>query len=259
MQNRASSSGEGNGGAVDLDALARALQNTLGLRYPPVALTFVKQAPDGVRSFTGQVPSACTLWRHAERGVFFAPADAHFNCLIGALTMGFSMPESHKAQLMELVGHICGIGYVQPDEPANIPSEPSDKSGIVYGPLANFPLEPDAVLLWVSAASAMPFAEATGTSRWTPEQHGAATFGRPSCAAIPAAMKQETPTFSLGCTGMRMFTEIDADLQLAVVPKSALAGLRERLEAVASVNAQMAEYYAAQKARFAGGASAAGA
>jgi uncharacterized protein (DUF169 family) len=251
MQSKASSSGGGNQEAVDVGGLARSLRVNLGLPLPPVAIAFVTEPPDGVAQFVGQVPSACSLWRHAEERLFFAPAETHYNCLIGAMTMGFPMSAAQSAQLMELVGHICAIGYVAPDEPAKIPSVSMEKSGIVYGPLEKFPVAPDVVLVWVSAASAMALAEATGASRWTAEQRGAATLGRPSCAAIPAAIRQATPTFSLGCTGMRAFTGIDDSLQLAVLPKAALAGLGERLEAVATVNAQMAEYYAAQKARIA--------
>jgi uncharacterized protein (DUF169 family) len=253
MQSKTSSSGGDNGNqdALDVGALAGSLRSTLGLPLPPVAIAFVTQPPEGIPAFAGQVPSACALWRHAEERLFFAPAETHYNCLIGAMTMGFPMSEAQSAQLTELVGQICAIGYVESDEPARIPSVDMEKSGIVYGPLASFPMEPDVVLVWVSAASAMRLAEATGTSRWTAEQRGASTFGRPSCGAIPAAIRQSMPAFSLGCTGMRVFTGIDESLQLTVLPRAVLAGLCERLEAVATVNAQMAEYYAAQLARIA--------
>jgi uncharacterized protein (DUF169 family) len=157
---------------------------------------------------------------------------------------------------MELVGQIGGMGYIDPGEAANIPSVPGAKSGIVYGPLESFPLVPDAVLMWVSGNAAMILAEATGSARWTADQHGTATFGRPSCAAIPVAVRNGTPTFSLGCTGMRTFTAVDPELQLAVLPKAVLPRLGERLAATAAVNAQMAQYYAAQSARFAPGGSA---
>jgi uncharacterized protein (DUF169 family) len=93
--------------------------------------------------------------------------------------------------------------------------------------------------------------EATDASRWTPDQSGTASFGRPSCGAIAVAVNRGTPTFSVGCKGMRTFTEIDDDLQLAVVPKPALPNLGARLDATARANAQMAEFYESQKALFA--------
>ena len=33
------------------------------------------------------------LWRRAEAGVFFAPAVRHYHCAVGAMTMGFDLPE----------------------------------------------------------------------------------------------------------------------------------------------------------------------
>jgi uncharacterized protein (DUF169 family) len=255
MPSKASSIGraDGNGDTLPLDkvALAHTLTTTLDLRYPPVALTAVTEQPTGIESFAGGVPSACTFWRRCEQSVFFAPAEAHFNCPIGALTMGFSMPDATRDRLMELVGQMGEVGYLQAEEAANIPSIPGEKSGIVYGPLESFPLEPDAVLAWVSGSSAMLLSEATGTSRWTPEQSGTASFGRPSCAAIAVAVNRETPTVSLGCSGMRTFTEIDDALQLAVVPRPALTNLAERLAATARANAQIGEFYNSQKALFA--------
>lgn len=254
MPSKASSTGTVNGNghpeSLDKGALARALRTTLNLRLPPVALTFVAGQPAGIEAYSSDVPSACTFWRRCEESVFFAPAEAHYNCPIGALTMGFSMPDTQRDRLMELVGKMGEIGYLRGDEALNIPSVPGEKGGIVYGPLETFPLHPDAVLVWVSGASAMLLDEATGASQWTPEQTGTASFGRPSCAAIPIALRRETATFSVGCSGMRTFTEIDDDLQLAVLPKASLSDLAERLNATARANVQMAEHYRSQKALF---------
>jgi uncharacterized protein (DUF169 family) len=250
MPNKAFSTGAADDQQLDRRALATALKNTLGLKLPPVALSFVSERPSDVREFTEGVPSACTLWRRAEEGVFFAPAEAHFNCPIGVLTMGFTMSDEQKKTLMDLVGQIGTMGYIDPNEAGNIPSVPGDKSGIVYGPLDSVPVTPDDVLLWVSGNAAMLLAEATGSGNWKADQHGTATFGRPSCAAIPVAVRNETPTFSLGCMGMRTFTAVEPELQLAVLPKATLFTLQQRLEKIAAVNAQMAVYYAEQNAKF---------
>src|SRR3954470_2070215 len=71
----------------------------LELELPPVALAFVDEAPDGVESTDAVVPSACAFWRRAEEGVFYAPAEAHFNCPVGAMVMGFDLPEPVQANL----------------------------------------------------------------------------------------------------------------------------------------------------------------
>jgi uncharacterized protein (DUF169 family) len=251
MQSRAPWTGGDEGGSVRGAQLVAALRDTLDLRLRPVALAFVTECPPGVREFEGEVPSACTFWRRAEDGVFFAPAAAHMNCPIGAMTMGFVMTEEQQAELMQLVGQMGEIGYVDPAEAANIPSVPGEKSGIVYGPLEEFPVEPDIVLAWVTGRGAMMLDEATGASRWTPEQAGLMTFGRPSCAAVAVAMRTSGPAFSVGCAGMRIFTGVDPDLNLAVLPRPVLVDLEERLAATARANEQMAEHYNAQKQRFA--------
>ncbi len=255
MPSKATSTGIRNHELTDFGALADALVNALGLRLPPVALAFVTQRPPDTDLFEDLVPSACTLWRRGEGRTFFAPAAVHYNCPIGAVTMGFSIPEQQRTHLAEVIARMAGIGYIEPDEARNIPSVSCDKSGIIYGPLRTFPQEPDAVLVWVLSGSAMLLAEATGACRWTPEQQGIAVFGRPSCAAIPVAVQREVVTFSLGCTGMRTFTGIDGDLHLAVLPYPSLADLPQRLEAVARTNTEMALYYAAEKDRFTCGAA----
>jgi uncharacterized protein (DUF169 family) len=251
MQSRASSTGGADHGTARGPQLAEALRDTLDLRFRPVALAFVTERPEDVEVVEGEVPSACTFWRRAENGVFFAPAEAHMNCPIGAMTMGFAMTDEQQGNLMQLVGEMGAIGYVDPAEAANIPSVPGEKSGIVYGPLEEFPLEPDVVLAWVTGSGAMMLDEATGTSRWTPEQAGVMTFGRPSCAAIAVALRTSGPAFSVGCAGMRIFTGIDPNLNLAVLPRAILADLEERLAATARANEQMSELYNAQKRQFA--------
>lgn len=232
---------------LDAPSLATALTATLDLRHPPVALAFVAGRPDGIADFSGAVPSACTFWRRCEDDVFFAAADAHFNCPIGALTMGFAMPDAQRDALMALVGTMGEMGYVDPAEAAHIPSVPGEKSGIVYGPLARFPTRPDVVLAWVTAAGAMLLDEATGASRWTSELGGTITFGRPSCAALAVAIAGGFPVHSVGCAGMRTFTEIEGELQLAVLPYPALHGLEGQLAAVGRINAEMDELYLAKK------------
>src|SRR5438105_4946167 len=135
MQSKVSSTGMDEGvervATIDPSALARALRETLALRHAPVALSFVMNQPPGLESFSGEVPSACAFWRHCEERTFFAPAEAHYNCPIGGLTMGFSMPEAQREHLMALVGRMSEISYVQAEEAANIPSVPGEKSGIV--------------------------------------------------------------------------------------------------------------------------------
>jgi uncharacterized protein (DUF169 family) len=232
---------------IDCQALSDQLVTTLELDTPPVALRFAEEPPAGMRTFEGEVPSACTFWRRAEQGLFYADAPAHFNCLIGTHTMGLPMPEEKKPELMDLIGQMGANDYFEMAEVPHVPTDASKKNGIVYGPLASFSDEPDALLVWLTPYQSMLLQEATGTAKWS-EKSGIPTFGRPSCAAIPAALQGSTATQSLGCMGMRVFTEVARDRLLSVIPKQRLGELAAGLERVASSNEKMAQHYRGQKA-----------
>jgi uncharacterized protein (DUF169 family) len=224
--------------------LATAISASLGLDLPPVGLTWVDEAPDGMAGPPRVVPSACSFWRDAERGTFFAPAGDHFNCLIGTMVMGFDIPEERQANLGELVGTMCEERYIGADEPAAIPTVKTPHAGIVYGPLAEAATVPDVVLIWVTARQAMLCNEAMGTASWT--AGSPTTTGRPGCGALPLAMSEGTPSISLGCAGMRTFTGIDDGRLLVAVPGSALERFAAALPEIAGVNATMDRFYAGQ-------------
>src|SRR5258708_22777535 len=116
-----------------------------------------------------------------------------------------------------------GGQYLSMDEAAKIPSVGRQSAGIVYGPLHEFPLEPDVVLLWVNVAQAMLYSEAAGRAAWTATPMEVS--GRPGCAAIPLAMRDNRPGLSLGCARMRTFTEPGAAEPLAAGPGAALPGV----------------------------------
>jgi len=223
----------------------------LGLDVPPIALSFAEAAPPGVQTFEHEVPSACTFWRKAETNVFYAPASKHFNCPIGAMTMGFDMPSNVRENLMQVVEKMFGAGYISPEETGKIPSVKKKKSGIVYGPLKDFPVEADLILMWLTPQQAMLYTEAAGNCRWT-ENLPAAVFGRPTCAALPVAFADTQSTFSLGCAGMRIFTQISDDRILAVLPGGKAPDFVKGLAATASANATMRTFYEDHKGKFAG-------
>lgn len=237
---------------LDRAELSHELADMLGLGRPPVALAFVEEPPAGTPVAEGAVPSSCTFWIHADEGPFYAPADAHFNCPIGAMTMGFEMPEVVKDNLMGLVQMMGAEGYVSPDEPPSIPGVSKSKSGIVYGPLPSMPVDPDVIVMWLEPAEAMLYAEAAGAVKWSSDMP-TAMFGRPTCAAIATAQEESRPTMSLGCIGMRAFTGIDANTMLAALPASAAEQFTQALRSTVAANAAMQSFYTQHKAQFVAG------
>jgi uncharacterized protein (DUF169 family) len=231
---------------MDRAATAEWLTALLSLRNPPIALTFVDRPPEDIVQASKPVPSACSFWRRAELGTFYAPAEQHYNCPIGCMVMGFDLPATVTEQLGGLVQSMCAARYLSMDEAANIPNVGRNSAGIVYGPLHDFPLDPDLVLIWVNVAQAMLYSEAAGRAAWTGAQMD--ITGRPGCAALPRALHSNQPGMSLGCAGMRAFTEISDDMNLAVIPGSALAEFVDALEKTVDSNATMRSYYSARKA-----------
>jgi uncharacterized protein (DUF169 family) len=120
---------------------------------------------------------------------------------------------------------------------------------VVYGPLGEFPIEPDLVLMWLTPAQAMIYNEAAGNAAWTSAP--ATVSGRPGCAALPLAASSDEPKMALGCVGMRTFTGIATDRILAVLPGDKLEQFVSALQRVVSANAGMKEFYEGHKAQFA--------
>lgn len=231
---------------MDRAATAARLTALLSLRYPPVALAFVDRPPKDIVQVSKPVPSACAFWRRAEQGTFYASAEQHYNCPIGSMVMGFALPATVSERLGGLVQSMCDARYLSMDEAAKIPNLGRNSVGIVYGPLRAFPLDAELVLIWVNVAQAMLYSEAAGRAAWTGAQMD--ITGRPGCAALPLALHSNQPGMSLGCVGMRTFTEISDDMNLAVIPGSALAGFVDALEGTVDSNATMRSYYSARKA-----------
>jgi uncharacterized protein (DUF169 family) len=232
-------------------ALAEQIQSLLDLATPPVALAFVDEPPAGVARTSNVSPSTCGFWRLAENGVFYADATQHFNCQVGSMVMGFDLPPHIMQDLGGLVETMCGCAYLSPEEGDKIPSVGSKAAGVVYGPLAEFPTAPSAVVLWLSPRQAMLYNEAAGAASWATE--ATRVGGRPACAAVPMAMQGGQPTLSLGCIGMRTFTEIADDRMLAVVPGNKLDAFVAALRTTMDANRSMLSFYEQRKAEVAAG------
>jgi uncharacterized protein (DUF169 family) len=229
---------------MDRGATAERLTALLSLRNPPIALAFVDRPPKDIVQVSKAVPSACTFWRRAELGTFYAPAEQHYNCPIGSMVMGFDLPATVSEQLGGVVQSMCDARYLSMNEAAKIPNVGRNSVGIVYGPLCEFPLDPELVVIWVNVAQAMLYSEAAGRAAWTGAKMD--VTGRPT--ALPRALHTNQPGMSLGCIGMRTFTEISDHMNLAVIPGSALAGFVDALERTVDSNATMRSYYSARKA-----------
>lgn len=231
--------------------LSQQLQSVLGLDATPVAIRYVTSAPAGVPVVTEAATAGCSLWRRAEQSTFFSRPSAHRGCAVGMFTQGLSMEADASDELMGLIGQMDELGYLSGDEVPSIPTVPAERTGsdggIVEGPLAEVADGDtiDAVLVWAKPSQAMILNEALGAAAWG--SGGTAVFGRPACAALPVAMRDGKATISLGCAGMRTFTEIADDRMLITIPGTAVASLGESLASISGANDQMRSFHESRR------------
>jgi uncharacterized protein (DUF169 family) len=229
--------------------LAQRFNDLLELKQSPVGLAFVDDIPDEVFHMNARVPSACTFWRLAERGVFYANAEDHQECPIGMMTMGFIMPEASQQRAQALVQTMADVQYFSPAEVAVLPIVNKPHQSIIYGRLDQFPVEADVVLCILDTQQAMLVAEAMGNTNWL-HQGGQSAFGRPTCAVIARTMQTGTTSMSFGCVGARTYIGLTPSEVVLTIPGSELATLVERLETTTAANAALAPFHQQQKARF---------
>ena len=223
------------------------IERTLSLAKPVIGLAFVQAQPEGVSRIGKAVPSTCAFWHEAETDVFYAEASDHFNCPLGAMVMGFPLPEETMGRLMEDVGMMCGTSYVREEEVEKVPKNDQASAGIVYGPLSRFPIDPDLALVWATPRQAMVVAESSGLINWAAGSAG--VYGRPGCAAVPIALAQGGTAQSFGCVGMRINASVEDDLMLMAIPSGQLDSLVTGLGRVSQVHGQLDSHYRERAAR----------
>ena len=236
---------------MDNAKISQEITSAFGLDIPPIAMAFVDEQPQGVESIEGEVPSFCAFWRIAEKKSFYAPANKHFNCPIGSMVLGFEMPKEVQEQLGDMVKKMCECSYLSEDEPAHIPTLTEKKAGVVYGPLKDIPAPPQLILMWLKPSQAMIFNEVLGACKWSDNIQSMA-LGRPACAVIPTTLNKSPFGMSLGCAGMRTFTEISDEQILTTINFKEIDSFLTNLQTTMSANKEMTEFYLEHKKNIAG-------
>ena len=234
---------------MDNSARARTLVEQLRLDRPPVGLAFVNEPPAGVQPVDAAPPSACTFWWEAERSLFYADAAHHYECPVGAMTMGFELPEDRQSAAQELIGTMLELEYLGQEELAHLPGVRKPHRGIVYGPLAELPIAPDVVLVIATPHRAMILGEASEAVALR-EAPALPAMGRPACAAVAWSANQGLPALSLGCIGARTYVDVPEDRAIVVVPGAELDRVIGRLTSLTRANDTLERYHRQKKARY---------
>ncbi len=77
-------------------------------------------------------------------------------------------------------------------------------------------------------------------------------LGRPACAVIPTTLNKSPFGMSLGCTGMRTFTEVSDDHILATLNCKEIDSFMSSLKTTVSANNEMKEFYLEHKKNITG-------
>lgn len=234
----------------DWKAQAEELRQLLGFEIPAVAITFQDHvngttpfgaplAPPAADGRTGSVAAGCVFWMHATDRTFSTVAADHGNCSVGMMTHGL-------ATLDEVAGNadvaeILASGWVSMEAIPGIPVVKERAESIVYGPLAETAVDPDVVLLRLSARQLMVLSDALP---------GLRIEGKPQCHIVAAAKEQGEVVASVGCQLSRVRTGMSNQEMTCAIPARRLAEVLGRLRSTARADRAVARYAADDAKRF---------
>jgi len=232
--------------------LAATLVDELHLATPPLAITFTDTAPEGVEPFeepmpdaladgrTGRVAAGCVFWIKAAERTFSTVAEDHGNCSVGSLTHGFKTLDevagnSDVAALLE-------SGWVSMDVVPQIPVVHDRPGTVIYGPLADTPVDPDVVFLRVNGGQLMVLSDAVP---------GLRIEGKPQCHIVAVAKEERVPAASVGCALSRVRTGMQPTEMTCALPAEQLGEIVASVQRNAAADSLVAKYAADDARRFA--------
>ena len=226
------------------EELARKLTDSLRLTQVPVGIAFTDTVPPGVARFSGVAPAGCRFWQEASHSVFATVAQDHGLCAIGVYTHHLESPASVQTDLQEVL-KVCGeLGYVREEDMQFIPVLTHQPKVVVYGPLAEMPVPPDVVLLFVQADQTLILSEASQQL----ENALPPAMGRPACAIVAQAFNTGATALSLGCCGARAYVDVlTPNVALYAVPGAKLERFTERVEVLSKANAVLTNFHSVRR------------
>jgi uncharacterized protein (DUF169 family) len=224
--------------------LAAILAASLDLQQPPVAISFTDSLPAGLKSHAGRVPAGCRFWEDGTAAAFATNASDHTLCAVGVYTHNLKTSPAQQADLIDALKVFGELDYVRPEDLASIPVLASQPGYVVYAPLADSPLPPDVVLLFVNANQTLILSEATQQV----ENQNAPAMGRPACAVVPQVMNTGRAALSLGCCGARAYLDVlTSDVAVFALPGAKLEAYTRRIEALSKANGVLSKFHSLRR------------
>lgn len=213
---------------------AEQLDESLQLSLPPVAIGFADELPAGIPSYEDVAPAGCYFWQEASQKVFSTSAKDHELCAIGVHTHNLEgASAAQPVELMSALEAMQGLDYVREEEVAAIPVLPQPVRHTVYGPLADFPMDADVVLLFAHAQQSLILTEAAARV----DEGVPPAMGRPACAVVPQVKNGGRAAMSLGCCGARAYLDaLSDDIALWALPGEKLEAYCKEINGLAKSN-----------------------
>ena len=236
---------------TDWKSLAADLTAALHPTAPPIAITFTLERPAGVAVFdrpmaepspdgrTGRVAAGCVFWMESVDSTFSTVAEDHGNCSVGSWTHGFKSLDEIAGN--GDVGALLESGWVTMDMVPHIPTVTEKPGAVTYGPLADTPIDPDVVLVRLTAKSLMVLSDALPRLR---------VEGKPQCHIVAAAKEQNDVVASVGCALSRVRTGMPSTDHTCAIPAGRLAEVVDAVQRTAATDAVVARYAAEDAKRF---------
>ncbi|MGH2683896.1 MAG: DUF169 domain-containing protein [Actinomycetota bacterium] len=217
--------------------MARGLSEVLHPTAPPLAITFSARPPEGVVRTAEPPVAGCVFWMRGVDSTFTTVADDHAGCSVGSVTHGFKTIDEVAGN--DDVATLLGSGWVTPEMVPRIPVVTERPGAVTYGPLAETPVDPDVVLIRLTAKSLMVLSDAVP---------GLRIEGKPQCHIVAIAKEQGEIAASVGCMLSRVRTQMPSTDMTCAIPASKLAQLVDDVRRTAEIDAVVARYAAAQLA-----------
>ena len=225
----------------DYQRQANQLMTLLDMSLQPIAVAFCDVVPNNVPNFDGVVPAGCAFWQEAATHTFATSARDHELCSIGIHTHNMlEAPASQQDELQASLQAMIGLDYVREEEVAAIPVLQREVKHALYGPLADFPVDPEVVFLFAHAQQGLILSEAVErVDRGVPP-----AMGRPACAVVPQVLNHGHAAMSLGCCGARAYLDALSDsVALWALPGRKLDQYCEQIEVLARANKTLSAFH----------------
>jgi uncharacterized protein (DUF169 family) len=228
------------------------LSQYLHLTQPPIAVCMTDTLPAGVAAWAGHSPAGCRFWQEAATRVFATSAADHSLCSIGQYTHNLEMTPASTTDLTDALKVFADLSYVRAEDLEMIPVLQAKPNYVIYGPLADVPVNPDVVLLFVRADQTLILSEASQQL----ENGLPPAMGRPACAVIPQTRNTGRSALSLGCCGARAYLDVlTNDVALYAIPGAAVAAFAERVAALSKANEILMKFHQLRRKDVEGGAN----